>query len=156
MASDKQIKQLFVREELDRHGEHLIDLLTDAIESKNLIDTSQLLQSLKYQIKSEGDNYILQLIFMSYGRAFEIQSHKRRSKSFIEDTRSTNEVLLGIRRKKPEDKRWYAKNVYGSLNLLIGRLMFGLTEETRERLVGILEGQAKRGFNFKSVTTSAI
>lgn len=138
MPSEQEIKNLFIREELDIHGEYLVDILIETIEKKGLIDTEQLLQNLEYSVINNPYGYKLEFSFYSYGRAIEIQQHKRRSGSFSENV-NTNAAVWGITsRKKKKNTQWYSRNVYGSLNRLIGRIMYGLSDETRKRLIGIL------------------
>lgn len=147
MSDDKKLENLFIQEELDQHGEYLMDLLQEAIEEKKLIVTRELMESMYYLVnKREGRNS-LALSFFGYGRAIEIRYHLSKNTRKL-DKPSTNRMLFGMRDKKPTRKKntqWYSKNVYGSLNRLIGRVMYGMGEQERERLTKILAMQAERG-----------
>lgn len=140
--TEKDIKQEFIKEELDLHGEFLMDILSEVIEEKDLINTEHLLSSLQYQTLKEGENYKLSLSYAIYGRFIEI----RQNKSKIAENSKTNHSLWGIKRqKKGKDAKWYSKNVYGGMNRLIGRIMYGMSDETRARLINILNNSEYRG-----------
>lgn len=138
----------FIAEVLDQHGEYLTDLLVDAIESKKLIsqeDKDHLIESISYDTTKFGINPALVINFPAYGRFIEINYHKRSKNTSLLDQDSANKALWGrsntkkLTRKKKKDTRWYSKNVYGSLNRLIGILMYEFTEEERARLTNILQ-----------------
>ena len=51
---------------------------------------------------------------------------------------------MGYEKKTAETKEiidWYAINMYGGLNKLISRIMYGLTDEEIARLKGILSNR---------------
>ncbi|MHC1707438.1 MAG: hypothetical protein AB9842_07940 [Bacteroidales bacterium] len=137
---------LWIRDVLDQHGEYLHYILEQAIESRKLIHSGDLEQSLSYKVVMYGQNPALAVSFLGYGRAIEIRYHKsKNSRRFSEPSR--NKTSLASRGRKPmrkKDARWYARNVYGSLNRLIGTLMFEFTEKERERIMGILQYQKQR------------
>lgn len=147
------LELLFIAETLDQHGEYLTDLLIEAIEEKSLIsdiDKEHLIDSISYRTSKEGINPKLVMQFPDYGRFMEINYHKKKQSQNTGtfDKESVNKAIWGrankrkpIRRKK--DTRWYSKNVYGSLNRLIGILMYELTDHERNRLTNILEQQNK-------------
>ena len=138
MAELNDIEDLFVREILDTHGEYIVDLLQDSIEEKKLRITDELLESLDYKVvKREGD-YVLQISFLSYGRAVEIQYFK--SKRVRRENRENNKST-DFRRAKKKDTRFYAKNVYGSINRLLGRMSSEYSDQEIARLKGILENR---------------
>lgn len=138
MAKLNDIEDLFVREILDTHGEYIVDLLQDSIEEKKLRITDELLESLDYKVvKREGD-YVLQISFLSYGRAVEIQYFK--SKRIRRENRENNKST-DFRRAKKKDTRFYAKNVYGSINRLLGRMSSEYSDQEIARLKGILENR---------------
>lgn len=47
---------LWIRDMLDQHGEYLHDILEEAIESRNLILSGDLQQSLSYKVSIYGQN----------------------------------------------------------------------------------------------------
>lgn len=138
MAELNDIEDLFVREILDTHGEYIVDLLQDSIEEKKLRITDELLESLDYKVvKREGD-YVLQISFLSYGRAVEIQYFKSKR---VRRENSENNKSTDFRRAKKKDTRFYAKNVYGSINRLLGRMSSEYSDQEIARLKGILENR---------------
>lgn len=160
MDQSKDIEQLFIREILDQHGEYLFDLLTGQIEGKNLIKEGDLLDSLQYQVRMEGDSPVLSISFYSYGRAIEINYFKKSTNTRKWQAVNTNKLLWGIREnskpKKKKDTTWYSRTAYGSLNRLIGRLTTEFTEKEIERLKNILAQQQASGYNFSPTTTYAV
>jgi len=148
-----ELELTFIAEVLDQHGEYLTDLLVDAIESKKLIsqeDKDHLIESISYDTTKYGINPVLVINFPAYGRFIEINYHKRSKNTSLLDQESANKALWGrqnskqLRKKKQKDTRWYSKNVYGSLNRLIGILMYEFTEEERARLTNILQQQKRQ------------
>ena len=138
MAELNDIEDLFVREILDTHGEYIVDLLQDSIEEKKLRITDELLESLDYKVVKRGGDYVLQISFLSYGRAVEIQYFK--SKRIRRENRENNKST-DFRRAKKKDTRFYAKNVYGSINRLLGRMSSEYSDQEIARLKGILENR---------------
>jgi hypothetical protein len=148
-----ELELLFIAETLDQHGEYLTDLLIEGIEKKALIsdeDKEHLIDSISYDTKKYGINPVLIFKFPDYGRFMEINYHKKRQSknSDLFDEQSINNALWGRSNKKKakrkKDTRWYSKNVYGSLNRLIGILMYEFTDEERIRLTNLLEKQNLR------------
>jgi hypothetical protein len=135
-----EIEKLFVQEVLDTHGEYVVDLLQDSISSLNLRLTDDLINSLDYKVETRGNDQVLVISFLSYGRAIEIQFHK--SKRLRRELTSKSDKR-NIRRAKKKDTRFYAKNVYGSLNRLLGRMASEYTDAEIARLKSILETRAR-------------
>jgi hypothetical protein len=147
-----ELELAFIAEVLDQHGEYLTDLLVDAIESKSLIsdeDKAHLIDSIGYDTRKQGINPALILNFPDYGRFIEIRYHKKRSSNTeLFDQEHLNNAIWGRQNKKnkrkKKDARWYARNVYGSLNRLLGILMYEFTDAERERLTKVLESSKNR------------
>ena len=138
MRELNEIEDLFVREVLDTHGEYIVDLLQDSIEEKKLRITDELLESLDYKVvKREGD-YVLQISFLSYGRAVEIQYFKSKR---VRRENSEKQKSTDFRLAKKKDTRFYAKNVYGSINRLLGRMSSEYGDQEIARLKGILQNK---------------
>lgn len=135
----EDLKLLFIQEELDQHGEWLCDVLSEEIEKKRLVQSRLLQESLGYSQFSQGNNPGLRMKFFSYGRAFEIAGYKKKREN--KWNVNTNRLIWGVkeRRYKRKDTKWYAKNMYGGLNRLISRIMYGLSDTEIARLKGILE-----------------
>ncbi len=147
MIQQTDIEQLFIREALDQHGEYLNDLFTGAIEKKGLIDQGNLLSNIYYRVEKRGMSYVLAFTFKGYGRVIEIMYHKRR-RNAIESIRKNLDVWntrAKQRRPRRKDTRWYARNLYGAQNKLIGHIMYGLTEDMSQRLRAIIQKQIESG-----------
>lgn len=137
----KELKQLYIEEELSQHGEWLCDVLMDAIERRGLIRTEGLHESISYDTFHQGENPGLRVSFFSYGRALEIAGNKKNR-----HTVNTNRDVWRMRqnRRSAKNTKWYAKNMFGGLNRLILRVMYGLSDREVERLKGILENRKIR------------
>lgn len=138
MADLNDIEDLFVREILDTHGEYIVDLLQDSIEERNIRITDELIESLNYKVEKQNNDYILFISFLSYGRAVEIQFFK--SRRMRREQRQNNDTA-SFRRAKKKDTRFYAKNVYGSINRLLGRMSSEYGDQEIARLKGILSNR---------------
>jgi len=146
-----EAKQLFIRDELDQHGEFVLDLLAESIIEKELILDENLLSSLRYNVEKNGKDYVLTIAFPGYGRAVEISYYKRKKRNFETDTNqavkqlfkieSREDVLRKKQKRQIRHLNWYSKNVYGSLNKLYSRLSYGFTEDEIERLKKIITSE---------------
>ena len=134
----KELKLLFIEEELSQHGEWLADILQDAIDRQKLADTGTLQDSIQYTVGSEGKNPALRLKFMSYGRAVDISGYKenRHKVNVTRDIWGQKQNTMSKRR-----NRWYAKSMYSGYYTLVSRLMYGLSDLEIDRLKGILENR---------------
>lgn len=139
------VELLFINEVLDQHGEYLQDAFEEEIEKKRLKDTGELLGSFSYKVTKYGIDPVLQMSFMSYGRAIEIRWHKRsqNTKKWVTDT---NKVVWGANRKPRRYKNtlWYARTLYGSINHLLSILSTNFSKEEQTRLKNILDQQKIR------------
>jgi hypothetical protein len=134
---------LYIREVLYQHGDYLVDLLTDDIESKNIRDKDDLLNSISFNVTNYGIDQVLQFSFMSYGRALEIRYHKRSSNTKAWAT-DTNKVVWGNGRTKKRKRKnvlFYTRNVFGSQNRLISMLSNEFNEHEQARIKQILDRQ---------------
>lgn len=131
------LKLLYIEEELSQHGEWLCDLLIEELEKKHLMRSQDLRDSIRYDTFHSGENPGVKVNFLSYGRAFEISGYKRNRKS------SAISDIWGVKenRTRKKNTRWYAMNMYGGLNRLISRIMYGLSEQEIKRLKGILQNR---------------
>ena len=139
MKELSEVEALFVEEVLDTHGEYVIDLLQDSIMEKGLMITDDLINSLNYKVEKRGNDYVLSISFLSYGRAVEILSNK--SKRIRRKGKAGNKNAKALRRAKQKDTRFYAKNVYGSLNRLLGRMSSEYSDAEIARLKGIIQNR---------------
>lgn len=135
---NRELKLLFIQEELSQHGEWLCDEFTAALEKQKLIESGDLEGSVNYSGFTSGDDPGLKVSFLTYGRAFEIAGARAKNKN--QWSTDTNRAVWGIKenRVKKKNTRWYARNMYGGLNRLISRIMYGLSEVEIERLKGII------------------
>jgi hypothetical protein len=139
---------LYIKEILDDHGDYIADLLSEAIEEKDLIKQGDLIDSISAKVSNYGIDPVLLLNFISYGRAIEIAWHKHRQNTSIWAKPNTNTMLWGLRenrkRTQRKDTRWYSKIVYGSINRLLSRLATEYSDQEIARLKHILEKQQTR------------
>lgn len=128
----KDIEFLFQDEVLSQHGEYLVDLLQESLQEKKIFFEGNLYNALKYEVFKKGEQRGLRLSFLDYGRFIEIRRHKGKSKM----STNTNQLLWRIKENtmRKKNTNWYSKNVYGSLNRLIGILMYEFTDYEIERL----------------------
>lgn len=142
---NKEVEFLWQEEVLKKHGEFLMDLFTDTIKEKNIRVSDDLMESLHYSLFKEGEDRGLRVNFFTYGRFIEIRKHRR--KRNVMDT-NTNKLLWGVKdnsmKRKPKDVDWYSSNAYGSLNRLIGILMYELSEKEMDRLKAIIQNQIQQ------------
>lgn len=138
-GESKELKTLYIEEELSQHGEWLCDVLMEAIDKRKLIQTRGLRDSFKQTAFHKGENPGLRVSFFSYGRALEIAGNRKNR-----HTVDTNRDVWGMKQNRNRMKKntqWYAKNMFGGLNRLISRVMYGLSDREIERLKGILENR---------------
>lgn len=133
MTSELKIQEQFILNELNEHGDYLIDILTKGIVDAKLIDKEALIESLNFKVETVAGNPVLKVSFRSYGRVHDM----KRKKSRIYENVNTNADIWGVKDKvkKTVNRTWYARNSYGSLNHLIGTLLWGLSEQKRQQLL---------------------
>lgn len=142
-----ELELAFIGDQLDQHGEFMRDLMIDTIEEKNLKVTEELLSSIRWEVGSYGINPYLRFYFPDYGRFIEIRYHKKRSENtsaWNQMNEEANRAVFGMRSrkrktKKKKDTRWYARNVYGSINRLISILSNEFTDFEKERMRKVIE-----------------
>ena len=133
-----ELELQFIKETLDLHGEYVSDLLYKAIGDKKMVKSGELEayfeNNMPYKVRNTGSP-TLEFTFPTYGRLAEI-GYFRSKNSKQWTAPNTNSLLWGIKQKKTKkkDTRFYSKNVWGSLNRLIGILMYEYDEHTMERM----------------------
>lgn len=135
MKELSEVEKVFVMEVLDTHGEYVVDLLQDAINERGLRITDKLIDSLDYRVEKRDNDFVLQISFLGYGRAIEIQYFK--SKRLRRESRQRNESAQ-LRRAQKKDTRFYASTAYGTINRLLGRMASEYTDAEIERIKGFL------------------
>lgn len=136
-ASYKEVNE-FIRRELDKHGEWLVDTFVEQLEKNGNVITGQLLDSLNWTLYDPGDGSAagLEVGFETYGRFFEIRSRESRIRKKNAMPLNTNKIVWGMKENKPRKKRtrWYAKNMYGGLGKLVSRLSAGISDDELARI----------------------
>ena len=140
MKELSEVEKVFVMEVLDTHGEYVVDLLQDAINEHGLRITDKLIDSLDYRVERRDNDFVLQISFLGYGRAIEIQYFK--SKKRLRRGSTYKSGLLRIRRATKKDTRFYSSTVYGTINRLLGRMASEYTDAEIERIKGFLSMRA--------------
>lgn len=133
-----ELKTLHIEEQLSIFGNELQEELIDIINNRKLVNSGRLRNSFSFDVNTDKDKSVLKFKFKDYGRFVDIQGYSR-DKTVV----NTNRDLWGIRENngKKRRKRWYASNMYGGLNRLIGRVMYGLSDQEITRLKKILENR---------------
>lgn len=139
MKTLSDVESLFVNEILDQHGEYVIQLLTSSIIKNKIRVTDELLSSLAYKIDTIDNGFKLSISFLDYGRFVEIQMFK--SKKIRRQQNQDKNESKRLRRAKVKDTRFYTKNVYGSINHLLGRLSSEYSDIEIARLKSVIAGR---------------
>ena len=141
-----EVELLFMDETLTRHGKYLKDLFVQSIQKNNLIFERDLVDGIVFSVAREGANPKLTFTFPMHGRFIEIRFFKvsANTNKWNDALKESTDAAWGrsqekIKDKRKKDARWYSKNLYGSLNDLIGKIMYELSEEERIRLKSIIE-----------------
>ena len=152
---EKEIELKFIEQTLQQFGARLKSSLIKEITDKDLISkkgTTHLKDNISYDVSRTGiSGYQFNLYFPDHGRYIEIRYYTARQrvsdKAFSKKTGNRfkngssmsskalqrQTIGSGIGKKK-KDTRWYSKTAYGSLNSLIGQLMYGLTDAVQETI----------------------
>jgi hypothetical protein len=139
MTEDDYLKFRFIQTELKRWGMELRELMVSTISTKNIIsqeDVEHTRDSISFKVSQEGEKGgRIQFMFPDKGRLVEIMFRKRGSRARLTSRVNTNESLWGVKSRakssRRKDTRWYNISVWGTLNNLIGRLMYGYIESVR-------------------------
>ena len=152
---EKSIEFAFIEQTLKSWGARLQSALVKEISNKDLISktgSKHLKDSISYDVARTGiSGYHLRLFFPDYGRYIEIRYHigrqrvsekafSKKSGNLFKNPSSMSSKALQRNTigsgfgKKRKDTRWYSKTAYGSVNSLIGQLMYGLTDAVQETL----------------------
>ena len=137
-AEDREIKLLWMQEELSKFGEATVDMLIEEIQKHKMVNTGNLVDSFNYNSFMDHDNPGQRIFFATYGRYVDIGAY--RSKTAID----TNRVVWGMKENRKVNKKWYARNMYRLLGRLQSCIMYCLSEEELARLKGILENRKNK------------
>lgn len=131
MQTKERVTKYFVNEALEEHGERLMSAFRNDIMRLKLINSQELINSLDFDTFTEkGNDGRLSVFFALHGR---FQDMGAGVTAKIENTINNREAT---KRRKP--RPWYTRNLYGSLGLLIDTLLYGLTEDAKQRIIGNL------------------
>lgn len=122
----------FVRRELKKHGEYLVNEFKANLTKNKNIDTGTLIGSLRHEQFDPDEGGIGMRIVSAgdtiYGRLFEIAGRKRARLSRMPV--NVNRIVWGINSRKPKRKKtqWYNKTMFDELGALTARLSAGMSE----------------------------
>jgi hypothetical protein len=141
MITDHDIRLEWVERVLKSHGIYLTSEFRKSIQGKSLIFNKDLINSLNYNVNRGGssDDGILEISFKTHGRFQDMGAGRGSNKT---DELLANADFLGLRvksKRKRKPAKWYARNLFGTMNSLISQLTYGLTKETVEVLRSELE-----------------
>ena len=135
-ASYKEVNE-FIRRELDRHGEWLVDRFIEQLERNGNVVSGYLLENLNWSLIDPGNGSAaaLEVELPEYGRFFEIAGRKRRER-VSKMPQSVNRIVWGIKNRPTKQKptKWYNINMYKGLGRLISRLSAGMTDDELKRI----------------------
>ena len=138
--SQKDIELLFTEQVLAQHGEYLMKLFKQTLESKGIRVSDDLINSLGFSTFKRGDDRGLNINFLTYGRFIEIRKHKKLN------VMDNAENVASLRSKsnrmgKKKDTDWYSKNAYGAINRLISMVQNELSTAEIDRLKNLIQTQ---------------
>lgn len=141
MVTDHDIRLEWVERVLKKHGMYLTAEFRKSIEGKSLIFSKDLVNSLNYNTSRGGssDDGVLEISFKTHGRFQDIGTGRGAKNT---DELLANADFLGLRVKNKRKRRpakWYARNLFGTMNSLMSQLTYGLTKEAIEVLRSELE-----------------
>lgn len=115
--------QQFIHQTLEEYARYLDENFSRDIARQQLVNTGDLLSSLKYNARADDKGGILSFTFKTYGRFQDMGAGRK--------TEDAEDILFPRQkgsktRRKP--KPWYNKNLFGSMNRLIRALMYGYAD----------------------------
>ena len=134
--TDQEI-ELFIREQLKRHGAQLVERFVAALEKNKNIDTGRLAGSFESSATDIGGGSELAISFNAYGRMMEAVGRKRRRMA------GKNRDAWGKQNHRPKKIEWYNRNRYAGYGRLVRRIAAGMSSMELQRIRGILE-EAKK------------
>ena len=129
--------------ELKAHGDFVRMEFNRSLWAKKLKKTGELQSGIAFSVDTGTPALVAS--FEDYGRFIEIAFHKKGAPRLSSDEAKRMAWRLGAnpKTKKKKNTTWYAHNLYGSLNRLIGRVGWGYSEEIMQLMKDEL---AKGGF----------
>ncbi len=145
MTESDYLEFKFIRNELQRFGMELREVMVKTIEAKDLIKYARyakdeveahLKDRIGYKVTSNGEKGgAVRFTFADYGRFIDLRFRKIKNRAKMNNRTTVTETLHGIKSrskgKKNKDTQWYNSTVFGRLYHLIGRLSYGYTEAVR-------------------------
>ena len=112
-TEDNEIKELFIRDELAKHGEWLEKVFVDTLEKYHHNVTMKLTDSIYRRTEYIPYGYRLNFWFLDYGRFFDIEAYRKeifnKKHNYFDD--NINKVLWGVSENKKK-KRVKLKNPF--------------------------------------------
>ena len=135
-------KELFILKELQAHGKFVQNEFNRSLWGKKVRKTGELQQGIAFAVDTSKP--ALTASFENYGRFIEIAFHKKGNGRLSSEEARRLAWRSGPGARAPKKKKnttWYAHNLYGSLNRLIGHLGWGYSEE----VMALMKEELERG-----------
>jgi hypothetical protein len=136
--------QTFIMQSVTAYMEDLVPTLRRNMAKMKIGVTNEGINSFAYNVAAQGDGAVGKLSFKEYLRMVDMGAGKGHPLGGLVTMKQTLKTmhLPGIVQKKDmvrKPKKFYSRPVYGKLNYLESKLMFGLTDEVKETLKSQLE-----------------
>jgi len=129
-----EAEEQFIFEMLWQFSVDLEEALVNQAENYKLIDTWELVHSIKKRFHWKPSGTMIQFSFADQGRFQDMGVGRGKSIGKIEDI-DTNNIVWGIKPKmKRKPKRWYTRTIYGYIYRLTDLLRYGYSEEIQARI----------------------
>lgn len=138
----EQIKLAFIERAVRDYAIDVIKAMDRKIRQKNVIDTTDLVNSLSFTTGPLAAGSVGKILFKDYGRYIDMGVGKGRSlKLGLENLNEYIENKTGKSKIKPV--KIYSPIAYGKLNGLMGDLAHGFTQET----INIIKSELENATN---------
>lgn len=128
----QEVKLVFIAESLQQYFQDVTEAMRGEIIRTKSVETQTLLRSLSYRVYQQHAQGNGNLSFAEWGRFLDMGVRRGHPLGGI---KATTQALEGKQKKAPvKPRKIYSPVVYGHLNGLIGRLAYGFTEETINRI----------------------
>lgn len=133
------LKQTFIAVCLRQYMESVIESMRIAAERQHVGVSNEGINSLAYNVLSQGSGAVSKLSFKEYLRFVDMGVGKSVPIGGIKEMR---EKIRTKGHKSRKSKKIYSKTAYGKLSWLQGKLLYGYTEETVAMLKSQISNQA--------------
>ena len=140
------LKTTFVLREVQRYVAECEAAMKLAMARLKIGQSGELQNSMRSQARSSGKGAVGELMFKEYGRFVDMgvgrgQPLGSLSQTKVELQASRKEGLAFMKATAYKPKKFYSPIVYGKLNYLQNRLLYGYTQETIDALKKEMEGR---------------